>query len=171
MSTSSIADAQRLPPLEKHAQRGALSVLCGTPFTNCLKIIGLAPTLEILTQEGKTNTMRGSDNYDSRTWKKVLASINQKKHSYQRTERGEHLAGQDKAGLLQEHTARYCALSAEADLAWFERVIILAVTRHSMEQQYDASTTQGLETFADPRVAREMGNRLMLNQVVLFTRS
>jgi hypothetical protein len=169
MSTSSIADAQRLLPLEKHAERGARSVLRGTAFTDCLKIIGLAPALEILTAEGKTITMRGSDNYDSGTWKKILASINQQEHSYQQTERGEHLAGQDKARLLHEHTTRYRALSAEADLAWFERVIILAMTRHSMEQQYDASDTQGLETFADPRVARGMSNRLMLNHVVKET--
>jgi hypothetical protein len=109
MPTSSIADAQRLLPLEKHAERWALSVLRGTAFTDCLTIIGLAPTLEILTPEAKTSTMRGSDNYDSRTRKKVLASINQQEHRYQRTERGEHLAGQDKAGLLHERTARYRA--------------------------------------------------------------
>jgi len=166
MSTSSIADAQRLLPLEKHAERWALSVMRGTAFTDSLKIIGLVPALEILTVEGKTSTMRGSDNYDSRTRKKVLASINQQEHRYQQTERGEHLAGQDKTRLLHEHTTRYRALSAEADLAWFERFIILAMTPHSMEQKYVASITQGLEIFVDPRVAREMGNRLMLNQVV-----
>jgi hypothetical protein len=46
MSTSSIADAQRLLPLEIHVERWALSVLRDTPFTDCLKIIGLAPTFE-----------------------------------------------------------------------------------------------------------------------------
>jgi hypothetical protein len=169
MSTSSIADSQRLLTLEKQAEQWALTVLRGTTFTDCLKINSLAPTLEVLTPEGKTITIRGSDIYDNRTWKKFLASINRGENIYQLTDVGEHLAEQYKTWLLGEHTARYRALSTEADLAWFERVVTLAVTRHIMEQKYEAYTSRGLETFADPRVAIEMGNLLMLNHVVKET--
>jgi hypothetical protein len=167
MSTpsTSIADSQRFLNAEKRAEQWALTVLHGTTFTDCLKMNGLAPSLEVSTPEGKTVTIRGSDIYDSRTWKKFLASISQEEGIYQLTGIGENVAGQYKSWLLNEHTARYRVLSANADLAWLERVVTLAVTRHIMEQKYEAYTTQGLETFADPRVAIEMGNLIMLNHL------
>src|SRR6266436_6569868 len=168
MSTSStpIADSQRLLNEEKRAEQWALTVLRGTTFSDCLKLNGLAPTLEVLMPGEKTITIRGSDIYDSRTWSKFLANINQKECIYQLTDAGEHVAEQYQVWLLNEHTVRYRALSTEADLAWFERVVTLAVTRHIMEQKYEAYTTKGLETFADPRVAIEMGNLLILNHVL-----
>src|SRR5579859_2252183 len=171
MSTPStpIADSQRLLNAEKRAEQWALTVLRGTTFTDCLKINGLAPALEVSLPEEKTITIRGSDIYDSRTWKKFLTSTNQAENVSQLTEIGEQLAEHYKRWLLNEHTARYRALAAEADLAWFERVVTLAVTRHIMEQKYEAYTTQGLEAFADPRVAIEMGNLLMLNHMVKET--
>ena len=171
MSTPStpIADSQRLLNEEKRAEQWALTVLRGTTFTDCLKFNGLAPRLEVSTPGEKTITIRGSDIYDSRTWSKFLASINQKECIYHLTDAGEHVAEQYRAWLLNEHTARYRALSTEADLAWFERVVTLAVTRHIMEQKYEAYTTKGLETFADPRVGIEMGNLLLLNHVVKET--
>src|SRR6202035_1516655 len=109
------------------------TVLRGTTFTDCLKINGLAPTCEVITPEGKTITIRGSDIYDSRTWKKFLTNTNQETSLFQLTEVREQLASQYKAWLLTEHTTRYRALSTEADLAWFERVVTLTVTRHIME--------------------------------------
>jgi hypothetical protein len=167
MSTpsTSIADSQRLLNAEKRAEQWALTVLRGTTFTDCLKFNDLAPTLEVQTPEGKTVTIRGSDIYDSRTWKKFLANINQDENICQLTEVGERLAAQYKTWLLGGHTARYRALATEADLAWLERVITLAVTRHIMEQKYAAYTSQGLETFANPGTAIEMGNLMLLNQV------
>jgi hypothetical protein len=165
MSTPSIPDSQRLLALEKHAEQRALTILRGATFTDCLKINGIAPTCEIATPEGKTVTIRGSDVYDHRTWKKFLASINQDENICQLTDVRENLAEQYKTWLLREHTARYRALATEADLGWLERVITLAVTRHIMEQKYVAYTSQGLETFADPRTAIEMGNLLLLNHV------
>lgn len=165
MSTPSIPDSQRLLALEKQAEQWALTILRGATFTDCLKINGIAPACEIVTPEGKTVTIRGSDVYDHRTWKKFLASINQDEDIYQLTDVKEHLAQQYKTWLLREHTARYRALATEADLEWLERVITLAVTRHIIEQKYAAYTSQGLETFADPRTAIEMGNLLLLNHV------
>ena len=110
-------------------------------------------------------TFRGSDVYDNRTWKKFLASINQDESICQLTEVKDHLAEQYKTWLLHAHTARYQAIVTEADLGWLERVITVAVTRHIMEEKYAAYTSRGLETFADPRTAIEMGNLLMLNHV------
>ena len=164
--STTIADAEQLLTAEKRAEQWALSVLHGTTFTDNLKINGLAPMLEIMTPGEKPITIRGSDIYDKRTWKKFLTSINQTESVYQLTDIGEHLIEHYKQWLLNEHTARYRALSTEAHLTWFERVVTLAVTRHIMEQKYAAYATQGLETFADPRVAVEMGYLLMLNQVV-----
>lgn len=168
MSTPStlIADSQRLLNTEKRAEQWALTVLRGTTFTDCLKINGLAPMCEIATPGEKPVTIRGSDIYDSRTWKKFLASIHQEERIYQLTDVAENLARQYKLWLLNEHTTRYRALSAADDLAWLECVVTLAVARHIMEQKYEAYTTQGLETFADPRVAIEMGNLMMLNHLV-----
>jgi hypothetical protein len=168
MSTPStfMADAQQRLQMEQHAEQWALMVVRGTTFTDCLKLNGLAPSRQVSTSEGKTFTLRGSDIYDSRTWKKFLASTGQQESIYQFTDQGEQVAEHYKIWLLNEHTDRYQALSAEADLAWFEQVVTLAVTRHIMEQKYQAYTTQGLETFADPRVAMEMGNVLMLNHLM-----
>jgi hypothetical protein len=169
MSTLSLTDALRLLALEQQAEQWALTVLRGTTFTDCLKMNGLAPTWEVVTLEGKTITIRGSDIYDSRTWKKFLAHANQGELLFQLTEVRERLAEQYKVWLLKEHTARYRVLSAEADLVWFERVVILAVTRHIMEQKYDAYVTKGQETFADPRTAIEMGKLLALNAIAKET--
>lgn len=162
----SLANTQRFLNAEKRAEQWALTVLRGATFTNCLKINGLAPTLVISTPHGKTLTIRGSDIYDRRTWKKFLASIHQGEHPYQFTDVGEHLVAQYKHWLLNEHTTRYRALATEADLLWLEHVVTLAVARHIMEQKYLAYTTQGRESFADPRTALEMGNLLMLNHLV-----
>lgn len=169
MSIPSFTDALRLLALEQQAEQWALTVLCGTTFTDCLKINELAPAREVITPKGKTITIRGSDIYDSRTWKKFLAHANQGEPIFQLTEVRERLAEQYKAWLLREHTERYRALSTEADLAWLERVVTLAVTRHIMEQKYDAYVTKGQETFADPRTAIEMGKLLTLSALVKET--
>ena len=100
MSTPSIPDSQRLLALEKHAEQWALTILRGATFTDCLKINGIAPTCEIVTPEGKTVTIRGSDVYDHRTWKKFLASINQDEDIYQLTDVKEHLANSTKRGCF-----------------------------------------------------------------------
>lgn len=165
MSIPSIPDSQRLLALETRAEQWALTILRGTTFTDCLRINRLAPVLEVSTPEGKTMTVRGSDIYEKRTWKKFLTHIHQDEPIYQLTEVGEELARQYSTWLLKEHTARYHALSTEADLAWLERVVVLAVTWHIMEQKYEAYTTKGLQTFADPRAAIEMSNLLMLRSI------
>ncbi len=158
-------DAQHLLIQEMQAEQQALSVLRGTTFTECLKLNSLTPALEVLTSKGTTISIRGADIYDSHTWKKFLVISNQEEVLYQLTEVGERLTKQYKSWLLNEHTARYRELSTEADLAWFERVVMLAVTRHIMEYKYEVYVTQGKKTFADPRIALEMGNLLLLNRI------
>lgn len=166
MSTPSIAASQQLLISEKRAEQWALTVLHGITFNDCLKINGLMPSLEVLTPEGKTTIIRGSDIYDHKTWKKFLTSTKQEEDIYQLTEVGEHLATQYKAWLLNDYTPRYRVIATENDLTWLERVVILSVTRHIMEQKYKAYTTKGLETFADPHTAIEMGNLLLLNNMM-----
>lgn len=158
-------DDQHLLIEEMQAEQHALPVLRGVTFTDCLKFHGLAPATEVLTSKGTTISIRGADIYDSRTWKKFLATRSQEEVLYQLTEVGERLSKQYKNWLLNEHTTRYRELSTEADLAWFERVVMLAVTRRIMEQKYESYIMQGKKTFADPRVASETGNMLLLNQI------
>lgn len=165
MPILTLADALQLLDQEQLAEQRALTVLCGTSFADCLRFNGLAPAIEISTPKGKTMTIHGSDIYNHRTWKKFLASIHQEEPIYQLTEVREELAGQYKTWLLQEHTARYHALSTEADLAWLERVIMLAVTRHIMEDKYAFYTTKGLKTFIDLQAPNEMSKLLALNQI------
>ena len=169
MNTQSIAASQQFLAAEKRSEQWALTVLHSATFTDCLKVNGIAPILEVLTPEGKTVTIRGSDIYDRKTWKKFLVSTEQSEDIYQLTEVGEHLATQYKAWLLKSYTPRYQVISTEDDLAWLERVVTLAVMRHIMEQKYAAYTTQGLETFADPHTAIEMGNLLLLNSMMKET--
>ncbi len=165
MPILTLADAQQLLDQEQRAEQWALTVLCGASFADCLRFGRLAPAIEVSTPKGKTMTIHGSDIYNHRTWKKFLASVNQEEPICQLTDVREELAGQYKTWLLQEHTARYRALSTEADLAWFERVVILAVTRHIMEDKYEAYTTKGLKTFIDLQAAIEMSRLLVLNDI------
>src|SRR5579875_773941 len=73
----SLLDAQQLLHAEQQAEQQALMTLRGTSFQNCLTLHGIAPEREAHTLKGRTVTLRGSDIYDQRTWKKFLTSINQ----------------------------------------------------------------------------------------------
>ncbi len=164
--TPSIADMQHWLEAEQHAERRALAMLRGVTFTDCLKLNHLSPTREVLTPKGDKLMLRGSDIYQRETWHKFLAQSQQASPVTQLTVVGEGLAQQYQAWLLSAHTARYQALSTREDLAWLERVVLLAVTRRIMEEKYEQYSTQGQETFADPRVASEMGRLLLLHHLV-----
>ena len=151
---------------EKQAEYRALSVLRGATFTDCLRLNEIAPTIQVVTARGKTLTVRGSDIYDHHTWHTFLVATSQEGEHYHLSEHGEPLATSYQTWLLTQHTERYRAIASKEDLAWLGRVVLLAVTRHIMEQKYAAYTTRGLQTFADLRVAIEMGNILLLNTVM-----
>lgn len=154
---------------ERQAEYRALRVLRGATFTDCLRLNEIAPTIKVVTARGKTLTVHGSDIYDRQTWHKFLVATDQEGEHCRLSEHGELLAKSYQTWLLTQHTERYQAIVSKEDLAWLGRVVLLAVTRHIMEQKYDAYTTQGLQTFADLRVAIEMGNILLLNTVMKDT--
>lgn len=163
MTTPTIAECQQLLTLEKHAEQRGIAFLRGVTFKESLILNSLEPSIEVQTEKGETITIRGSDIYDKGTWHKFLKSTNQEEAIYQLTHVGETLARQYKAWLLSAHTERYRFISSEAHFAWLEKVVALAVARRIMENKYNAYIAQGLETFADPRTAIEIGNLLMLN--------
>ena len=154
---------------EKQAEYRALSVLRGATFTDCLRLNEIAPTIQVVTAHGKMFTVRGSDIYDHHTWHTFLVATCQEGEHYHLSEHGELLAQSYQTWLLTQHTERYRAIVSKEDLAWLERVVLLVVTRRIMEQKYAAYTTRGLQTFADLRVAIEMGNILLLNTMMKDT--
>jgi hypothetical protein len=159
----SLLDAQQLLHAEQQAEQQALTALRGASFQDCLVIHGIAPAREASTLKGRAVTLRGSDIYDQRTWKKFLTSINQAEAVLQHTGMREGLIRHYITWLLHEHTERYRALSHEVELAWLEQVVTLAVTRRIMEQKYEAYAMQGLPAFANPQIAHAVGQVLLLN--------
>ena len=159
----SLLDAQQLLRAEQQAEQQALTALRGTSFHNCLTLHGIAPEREAHTLEGRMVTLRGSDIYDQRTWKKFLTSTRQAEVVLQLTSVREVVIRAYTTWLLHGHTERYRALASKADVVWLERVVTLAVTRRIMEQKYEAYTMQGLPAFADPQIAHAVGQVLLLN--------
>lgn len=165
MQGNSIDDYNRLLVLEKYAERRALSVLRGANFTHCLRINNIVPSIDIIDTKGNSITIRGSDLYDKRTWKKFLSSTGESTDTCQLTDVVDRLAKRYRTWVLTEHTERYRAISAEADVAWFEQVAGLVVIRQIMEKKHEAYVCQRRETFADPWVAAEMGTLLAINEI------
>jgi hypothetical protein len=161
--TQSIADYNRVFVLEKHAERRALAYLRGANFTHCLRINDIAPSIDIVDAKGNKITIRGSDIFDERTWKKFLSSTNQESDLCRLTDVVDGLVRQYRTWLLTEHTKRYQSISSESDLAWFEKVAGMVVVRRILEKKYEVYHCQGLQVFADPWIAVEMSTIMTLN--------
>src|SRR6266849_221557 len=161
----SIADYNRVLVLEKYAERRALAWLRGANFTHCLRINDIPTSISVTDAKGNIYTIRGSDLYDERTWKKFIGIGSSDVDLCQLTDTVDFLVKRYRTWLLTEHTERYRAINSDSDLAWFEQVAGLVVVRRIMEKKHEAYYCQNREVFADPWIAAEMNTLIMLNDI------
>lgn len=138
---------------EQEAEWKALPLMRYLHFKKGLEAAGMLTKIVIYPQSGKKITIQESDIYDRGTWKKFLSSIDQPVEPYRLTGVGEALAIEYKRWFLTQHTSRYRAISEESHLAWFERVVTLAVQRFIMENKFEAYLRQQADAFASAHVA------------------
>jgi hypothetical protein len=163
--TQSIAEYNRVLVLEKYAERRALAFLRGANFTHCLRINHISTSISVTDAKGNIHTIRGSDLYDDRTWRKFIGDEYSDADLCQLTDTVDFLVKGYRTWLLTKHTERYRAINSEADLAWFEQVAGLVVVRRIMEKKHEVYYCQNREVFADPWVAGEMNVLMMLNEM------
>jgi hypothetical protein len=161
---------QPLPPdddlfREQEAEWRALPLMRYIRFTKVLEALHIATKIVIQGPKGKEITIQASDVYDRGTWKKFLESIDQMMEPYQLTGMGETLPIQYKRWFLTQHTRRYQFITAEADLAWFEKVVTLAVKRFIMENKFEAYLREQPGAFASTEVALVMTIVMVLHDM------
>lgn len=161
----SIVDYNRVLVLEKYAERRALAYLRGANFTHCLRINDIPTSINVTDAKGNTHTIRGSDLYDERTWKKFISATSPDVDLCRLTDTVDFLVKRYRTWLLTEHTERYRAINSESDLAWFEQVAGLVVVRRIMEKKHEVYYCQNHEVFADPWIAAEMNTLILLNDI------
>ena len=149
---------QPSPPNDEHsreqdAEWKALPLMRYLHFKKVLEAAGIPTKIVIQPQSGKEITIRESDIFDRGTWKKFLSSIDQTVEPYRLAGVGEALAIEYKRWFLTQHTSRYRAISSESHLAWFGRVVTLAVQRFIMENKFEAYLRQQEDAFASAHVA------------------
>lgn len=141
---------------EQGAEWKALSLMQYTNFKQALEASHIAPKIVIQDSGSREIKIEGGDISDKGTWKKFLVSANQPAAPCQLIDVGEKLVIEYKRWLLTDFTPRYRIIKAEADLAWLEQVVTIAVKRFIMLNKYEAYMCQQPQAFASPLVAIAM---------------
>ncbi len=141
---------------EREAEWEALPLMLSANFKQVLDMANIPPELVIQHPGVEPIKLKCGQISNERTWKKFLASTGQQSAPRKLIGVGEKLAVLYKQWFLTDFTPRYRIIKAEADLAWLEQVVTIAVKRFVMVNKYEAYMCQQPQAFASPLVAIAM---------------
>src|SRR2546430_2157753 len=140
---------------EHYAERLAFArISVGVSFLDCLTAHGLARSIEVTTEQGKTCSVRGSDVYDRRTWNAFLHATELLPTSL--IQDADRLVQAYEHWLRSAYTPRYRAITSPDQRAWLRQVVILAVLTQVLEQRCQQISNAPGTGCADPWVQVQM---------------